>query len=197
MMPGADGYEVCRTLKEDKHTSHIPIVLLTAKAETREKLEGLHTGADDYLVKPFNTQELEARIHNLIEQRKALRERFQADALGTPHQIDGAHTDKAFLKQVTETIDAHLTNPQFSVEMLAAEVGFSRAHMNRKLNALTGLSANKFILDYRLQLALAMLRNGEHNVSEIGYKAGFGSTSYFVKCFREKFGTPPGALLKK
>lgn len=197
MMPDADGYEVCRTLKTDQHTSHIPFILLTAKAEISEKMEGLHTGADDYLIKPFEVQELEVRIHNLIEQRKALREKFLAEALGQSLDIDGAQADKAFLQQVTASINTHLTDSQFSVEVLAADVGFSRVHMNRKLKALTGLSANKFIVDYRLQLAMTLLHQGEHNVSEIGYQTGFGSTSYFVKCFREKFGTSPGTLLKK
>lgn len=194
MMPYKDGYEVCEALKKDPRSSHIPIILLTAKAAQEEKLKGLETGADDYLVKPFDSRELEVRVRNLIELRKQLRKRF-GDAPRIDAGAAGTNTvDKAFLTKVLTIIKEHLDDNQFSVELLASEVGMSRVHLNRKLKALTDLSANKFIQAYRLEQALILLQTGAGNVSEIAFQTGFGSTAYFVKCFREKYGKTPGAV---
>ena len=162
-----------------------------------EKLKGLETGADDYLVKPFDTKELEVRVRNLIKIRTKLRERFSEsdDLKSVPKGINS--TDKAFFEKVYKIADENIANEQFSVEVFAKEVGMSRVHLNRKLKALTDLSANKFIQSYRLQKALELLRNKSGNVSEIAFETGFGSTAYFVKCFREKFGKTPGTILEE
>jgi len=166
MMPKKNGYEVCETLKTDERTSHIPVILLTAKAAQEEKLMGLETGADDYLVKPFDTKELEVRVRNLIELRKQLRKQFSHNALiKQPKGINSV--DKAFFEKVYHIVEENLSNEQFSVDVFAREVGMSRAHLNRKLNALTDQSANKFIQSFRLLKAMEMLQNKSGNVSEI------------------------------
>jgi signal transduction histidine kinase/DNA-binding response OmpR family regulator len=196
MMPFKDGYEVCEILKTDPRSSHIPIILLTAKAAQEEKLKGLETGADDYLVKPFDTRELEVRVRNLIQLRQQLRQRFGESPRIDASAIGTNAVDKAFLEKVLSLIKEHLNDSQFSVEFLASEVGMSRVHLNRKLKALTDLSANKFIQAYRLEQALILLQEGAGNVSEIAFQTGFGSTAYFVKCFREKYGKTPGEVRK-
>ncbi len=197
MMPLKNGYEVCETLKTDERTSHIPIILLTAKAAQEEKMLGLETGADDYLLKPFNTRELEIRIRNLIEIRRRLRQRFaQADTF-EPEQLGHNAVDKVFLEKICAIVEAHLADEQFGVELFAEEMGMSRGHLNRKLKALTDESANKFIRSFRLQRAMALLRKREGNVSEIAFATGFGSTAYFVKCFGDKYGKTPGAILQE
>ncbi|WP_367388555.1 ATP-binding protein [Lewinella sp. LCG006] len=194
MMPKKNGYEVCRTLKNDQRTSHIPLILLTAKAAREEKLHGLDEGADDYLLKPFDTEELQLRVRNLIASRQQLRQQFTEPAEQAVIDPQMNATDRAFLEQVYAVLDTHLDNEQFSVDVLAEEIGMSRRHLNRKLSALTDLSANPFIRNYRLQKALLMLERQEGNVSEVALATGFSSTAYFVKCFREKFGQTPGSL---
>lgn len=194
MMPKKNGYEVCRTLKNDQRTSHIPLILLTAKAAREEKLHGLEEGADDYLLKPFDTEELQLRVRNLIASRQQLRRQFTEPAEQAIIDPQLNAIDRAFLEKVYAILDTHLDNEQFSVDVLAEEIGMSRRHLNRKLSALTDLSANPFIRNYRLQKALLMLQRQEGNVSEVALATGFSSTAYFVKCFREKFGQTPGSL---
>ncbi|MEZ4887204.1 MAG: ATP-binding protein [Chitinophagales bacterium] len=197
MMPKKNGYEVCRTLKTNERTSHIPVILLTAKAAQEEKLQGLETGADDYLVKPFDTKELEVRVRNLIELRHILRKRFSEAPTIEPEAIQTNSVDKAFLEKVCSIVEAHLGDEQFGAEVLASSVNMSRVHLNRKLKALTDETANKFIRSFRLQKAMKMLQQQEGNVSEVAFETGFGSTAYFVKCFREKYGQTPGTLLNE
>ena len=195
MMPKKNGYQVCETLKKDQRTSHIPIILLTAKAAPEEKLAGLETGADDYLIKPFDTQELEVRVRNLIKLRATLRERYSDSEGIEPSSLAINSTDQAFWQKVKDTVEENISNEQFSVEMLAREVGMSRVHLNRKLKALTDQSANKLIQSYRLRQALLLLQKKAGNVSEVAFQTGFSSTAYFVKCFREKYGKTPGSIL--
>ena len=197
MMPKKGGYEVCRTLKTDQRTSHIPIILLTAKAAQEEKLKGLETGADNYLIKPFDTQELEVRVRNLIELRRQLRLRFSQAPTIEPQAIQTSEVDKAFLEKICTTIKAQLSNEQFSVEILAQAANMSSVHLNRKLKALTDQTTNKFIQAMRLQQAMLLLQQKKGNVSEIAFETGFSSTAYFVKCFREKHGQTPGSFLKR
>lgn len=195
MMPKKNGYEVCYALKTDPRSSHIPVILLTAKAALEEKLVGLETGADDYLVKPFDTKELEVRVRNLISQRVQLRKRF-SEAGSLQEKTKGLNeVDQVFLEKVLSLVEKHLDDSQFGVETLADEVNMSKVHLNRKLKALTDLSPNKFIQAYRLQKALELLQKGTGSVAEIAFETGFSSSAYFVKCFREKYGKTPGAIL--
>lgn len=195
MMPKKNGIELCYFLKNDQRTSHIPLILLTAKASHEDKLKGLETKADDYLVKPFDTKELEVRVLNLIKLRDQLRKRYSKTTTFVPDEFSTNEVDNRFLKSVGRCIESNLQNAQFGVDSLSEEVNMSRGHLNRKLKALTGLSANKFIQSFRLQKALKLLQTNSGNVSEIAYSTGFGSVAYFVKCFREKFGQTPGSLL--
>ncbi|WP_417592325.1 response regulator [Owenweeksia hongkongensis] len=195
MMPGKNGFEVCDTLKKDERTSHIPIILLTARAGQTEKVKGLEYGADDYLTKPFDSQELEVRIRKLIEFRTHLREKIKTDPTLTFKNLTGSPVDTKFMERVNGIIKNNLEDPLFGVGQLAEEVGLSKAHLNRKLNALTDISANKHIQQTRLKKALELLETRVYNVSEVGSLTGFNSDAYFVKCFREFYGKTPGSLL--
>jgi DNA-binding response OmpR family regulator len=192
MMPNMDGIELCKRLKTDERTSHIPVIILTAKGSGNNKIEGLETGVDDYIIKPFEAQELLVRIKNLIQQRNMLREKFRKEIILKPKDIAITSTDERFLNKVMEVMDANIDNEMFSVKQLGENVSMSRSQILRKLQGLTGQSASQFIRNFRLQRAMELLKKDAGTVSEIAYKVGFGSPAYFVKCFRERHGYPPG-----
>lgn len=196
MMPRKNGYEVCAALKADVRTSHIPVILLTAKAEQEDKLQGLRTGADDYLAKPFDAEELRVRIHNLIQLRQQLRQRFATAVELKPEEVTVNSIDQDFLERTLAIVENRLGDEQFSVEVLAREVGMSRPHLNRKLRALVNQSTNQFIQSIRLQRAADLLRQQSGTVSEVAFQTGFSSTAYFIKCFKDKYGETPGSFLK-
>jgi signal transduction histidine kinase/DNA-binding response OmpR family regulator/ligand-binding sensor domain-containing protein len=191
MMPKKDGYEVCRTLKLDERTSHIPVILLTAKAASESKIEGLETGADDYLIKPFEPKELLARVKNLIDLRRRLRERFKIAVPLKPGEVAVASMDDVFLKRVMSAVDRHMADESFHTEELAAEVAMSRMQLHRKLTALTNQSPGEFIRYLRLHRGMELLQKGAGTVSEIAYTVGFSDPSYFSKCFHKQFGKAP------
>jgi signal transduction histidine kinase/DNA-binding response OmpR family regulator len=191
MMPGMDGIQLVEKVKQDERTSHIPVILLTAKNESQSKLTSLKTGVDDYLNKPFSTEELLVRIHNLIEQRKQLAIRFRERILVpiTPTKEDSL--DDKFLQKVRSVVEANMSSFAFSVEQLAEETNLSRTQLLRKLKALTGLSPNEFIKDLRLKKAADMIRQKADTITQIGYSVGFNDQSYFTKCFKKQFGVTP------
>ncbi|MCI0695270.1 response regulator [candidate division KSB1 bacterium] len=191
MMPEMDGFEFCRRIKTDERTSHIPVILLTARASERSKLEGLETGADDYLTKPFNAHELRVRIKNLLEQRRKLRERFSREVTLQPRDIAITTADELFLQRVMAIVDKHLSDSDFNVEAFAQEFRMSRVQLHRKIKALTDQSPGDFIRALRLRAAAKLLAQGKHTVTEVAYEAGFNNLSYFAKCFREQFGVLP------
>ena len=195
MMPNMDGYELCHALKTDARTSHIPVVLLTARAEHSDKLAGLETGADDYLVKPFDSRELQIRVANLIEQRKKLQDHFRK-TLNTfaPADIVANSMDAVFLQNVRDSIEANLDNENFSVVELGNRIGMSRSQLHRKLSALTGHSPNEVIRNMRLERAKQLLDKNVGTVSEVAYLCGFNSPAYFNKCFKDYFGVTPGEV---
>ncbi len=195
MMPEMNGTELCRLLKSNEKTSHIPVVMLTARAEKSDKLEGLETGADDYLIKPFEAKELQVRVANLIEQRRRLQEHFRKSLTSfTPAPAEVESMDAQFLLRVRETVEANLENEDFSVVDLSKQIGMSRSQLHRKLSALTGFSPNEIIRNMRLERAKQLLELKVGTVSEISYRCGFNSPAYFIKCFREYFGTTPGEI---
>ena len=196
MMPKKDGYEVCRTLKLDEKTCHIPIILLTAKAASENKIEGLEIGADDYLIKPFEPKELLARVRNLISLRRKLRERFKASVPLKPGEIDITSMDNAFLKKVMAAVEQHMGDERFHIEELGALVGMSRRQLHRKLAALTNQGPGEFIRSFRLHRAMDLLQKGAGTVSEVAYRVGFSDPSYFSKCFQQQFGTAPSDVRK-
>jgi len=191
MMPKKDGYEVCRTLKLDERTSHIPIILLTAKAASENKIEGLEIGADDYLIKPFEPKELVARVKNLINLRRKLRDRFKASVPLKPGEIAVTSMDDVFLNKVMTAVEQHIEDERFHIDELSALVGMSRKQLHRKLTALTNQAPGEFIRYIRLHRAMDLLQKGAGTVSEVAYRVGFSDPSYFSKCFRQQFGNAP------
>ncbi len=191
MMPKKDGYEVCRTLKLDEKTSHIPVILLTAKAASENRIEGLETGADDYLVKPFEPKELLARIRNLIDLRRKLRQRFSVSAPLRPGEIAVTSMDDAFLKKLMAVVEERMGDETFTVEELGNRLNMSRVQLHRKITALTSQSASEFIRYMRLHRAMDLLKQKAATVAEIAYMVGFSTPSHFTKCFHELFGATP------
>ena len=195
IMPEMDGIVLCKNIKTDERTSHIPVILLTAKSSVENKLEGLETGADDYLTKPFNISELKIRISNLIEQRKKLRERFRKEILLEPKDIAVASADERFLHRVSDIIEKHMSDYNFTVDNFASEIGMSRMQLHRKLNAVTGQAASDFIRNCRLKRAAKLLKGKHGNIGEIAYDVGFNNPSYFSECFKKLFGVLPSEYI--
>lgn len=197
MMPEVDGVELSNTLKTNEKTSHIPIILLTAKADRNTKLDGLKTGADDFLTKPFDNEELKVRIQNLIAQREKLKAKYEQTLRLSPSKIKVQSPEESFIKRALEIVDINLSNSEFTVQAFQKEVGMSRMQLHRKLKALTNFSASEFIRDIRLQRAADLLSQNSLTISEVAYSCGFNSTSYFTQCFAQKFGIPPSKHLAK
>jgi len=188
MMPEKDGFEVCDALKQDERTSHIPIILLTAKATVADKVEGLSYGADAYLMKPFQKEELLVRLQQLLELRRKLQQKYQSVDSENPKPED------PFLRKVRGIIEAHLDEPDFSVERLSREVGMSRVQVHRKLKALTDRSTSQHIKMMRLNKARELLKDPELNVSEIAYRMGYSDPAYFSRVFSKHFGVTPSEI---
>ncbi|MCF8461655.1 MAG: response regulator [Flavobacteriales bacterium] len=197
MMPGKDGFEVTKILKKQEKTSHVPIIILTAKAGVENRIAGLETGADAYVPKPFSSEELHARIKNLIENRVKLKEKYSRTLLVKPQVASEPSMEEKFLLRVKGVVDKHLDDEHFSVEELSKEVGMSRAQLHRKLIALTGVSASRFVRNYRLEHAYQLLQNKVGTVSEIAYRVGYSSPAYFTKCFTEDYGISPSQVKKE
>jgi len=193
MMPRMDGFEVCAALKQDERSSHIPVILLTAKGDMASKLEGLQHGADVYLVKPFNKEELLIRVQNLLESRRSLRAHYLALAAhpSAPAEPNAPAQENAFVLKVRGIIEAHLTDPNLDVERLCREVGMSNSNLHRKLTALTGHSANRFVRYIRLTKACALLHDPELTIVAVAYDCGFNDPVYFARAFRQEFGMSP------
>ncbi len=196
MMPVADGFELTKNCKEDTLTSHIPILLLTAKNAMTAQLEGLEIGADAYLTKPFSSKLLKARVKNLIENRRKLQQRFAQDVILTPKEIAITSADELFLERLQKVLDEHLTNSEFSATTFCEEMGVSRMQLHRKLKALTGYSTTEFIRSQRLKLSKQLIEKDKISISEVGYTVGFNDPSYFSKCFKQEFGHSPTDFLK-
>jgi signal transduction histidine kinase/DNA-binding response OmpR family regulator len=194
MMPKMDGIKLCRTIKQDVRTSHVPVILLTARAGTDSKIEGLETGADDYITKPFDVRELSARVKNLIEQRRQLRQKFSAGTVLKPGDVAVTSLDDDLLKRVIVAVEKNIGNEDFDVDSLAQEACLSRPHLNRKLRALTDLSPAEFIRYIRLQRARELLEKNAGNIADVAYQVGFGSPAYFSSCFHQRFGYSPSEV---
>jgi signal transduction histidine kinase/DNA-binding response OmpR family regulator len=194
MMPKKDGYELCHALKKNTKTSHVPIIMLTAKAGKVNIIEGLTQGADVYLTKPFEADELLLRIRNLIETRKRIWEHFKALDMLLIDGLEVSSVEDQFLQKVMVVIKKNLDNERFSVDDIAREVGFSRSQLHRKLKALTDKSAQQLIAENRLNEAYRRLENKVGSVSEVAYAVGYTNMSYFAKAFKDKFGRLPSKI---
>lgn len=194
MMPGVDGLTLCDKIKHDERTSHIPFVLLTAKAEVEARIKGYETGADDYVSKPFNPTELHSRINNLINGRKLLQAKFSRAIELRPSHIKTESLDERFLKKIMSIVETNMANSAFGVADFAKEASLSTTQLYRKLHALTGFTPNEFIRHIRLHRAKELLEQKAGNVSEVAYQVGFNNLSYFSKVFKEKFLVSPSDI---
>jgi len=196
MMPEIDGYELCRELKNHVDTSHIPIILLTARASQADVLLGLETGADDYVTKPFNTEILLARIKNLIDLRRQLQLSLKREMTLQPADISLSSIDREFMDELQEVINKNIYDADLNVETLGKKLYMSRATLYRKILALTGESPNEFIRSYRLKRGAQLLKENFGTVTEVAFEVGFSSSAYFTKRFKEKFHQLPSAFHK-
>ncbi|MCK4766379.1 MAG: response regulator [Candidatus Aminicenantes bacterium] len=187
MMPEVDGYELCRTLKTGVETSHIPVILLTAKASDESVVTGLETGADDYVTKPFKTKILLARIKNLIDIRAQLQKNINREMTLQPVKTTVSKLDREFLKNLNDVINKNLADEDFNVEKLSKKLYMGRTSLYRKVLALTGFTPTEFIRTYRLKRGAELLKQGSISVLEVAFEVGFSDSSYFSKCFKEKF----------
>jgi len=191
MMPEMDGVTLSQKLKADERTSHIPIILLTAKASGPDKITGLETGADDYMIKPFQSQELTVRIHNLIANRRQLRARYSQEITLQPTAVAVTSVDQQFLERMKKIVESHLADTTFGVEAFSEEAGLSRVQLFRKLKALTDLSPSEFIKTMRLKRAADLLAQGAGTVGDVAFRVGFSDPSYFTKAFQKQYGQTP------
>lgn len=196
MMPGIPGDTLCRELKEKVVTSHIPIILLTAKDSEEDKLTGLKCGADDYITKPFNTEHLLTRIRNLIELRSQLQERSQKQMLLQPSEIKVSPVDRDFIRLLHEKIEVRMADEDFTVEQLSEDMEMVPVTLNKKIKALSGETAKQFIRSYRLKRAMQLLKKTRTgNIVNVVEAVGFASHAYFTKCFKDKFNQSPSEFL--
>ncbi|WP_276482428.1 two-component regulator propeller domain-containing protein [Paraflavitalea pollutisoli] len=191
MMPGMSGTELCASLKQDVRTSHIPVILLTARNQLTHQIDGFGSGADDYVTKPFSLSLLDVRVHNLLQSRQLLRERYSKGLDLQPSDVAITPADETFLEKLLLFIEDHLMESDLQVEEMAKVVNMSRTTLYRKLKALTGLSAIEFIRDVRLKRGAQLLRKKEFTVNEVAYMVGFSDVDYFRKCFKQQFGKTP------
>ena len=191
MMPEMDGIEFCKKIKTDFQTSHIPLILLTARVSDKSKYEGLETGADDYLTKPFDSKELLIRVKNLLEQRKRLKEKFGKDLNVNPSLITQNPVDKEFLEKTFSIAEKNLDNPDFDAESFAKELFMSLSQLRRKLKAVTGQAPGELLRTYKLKRAAQMILEKRLSITQISLEVGFNSSSHFTKAFREQFNCLP------
>ncbi|MDR0750314.1 MAG: response regulator [Tannerellaceae bacterium] len=191
MMPGMDGLELCKAIKGDIRTSHIPLILLTAKTGEESKLEGLTAGADDYITKPFNQEILQIKMHNLIETRKRNQIALEKQIKIEPSRITVNSLDEKLIRKAIQYTETNISKPGFSVEELSRELGMSRVHLYKKLLSLTGKTPIEFIRIIRLKRAAQLLKESQLTVFEIAYEVGFNNPKYFRKYFKDEFGVLP------
>lgn len=197
MMPEVDGVEFCHRIKSNRQTSHIPVILLTAKVTDESKIEGLESGADDYMTKPFNYDELSIRIKNLIDQRKHLRDKFSKDINLKPDSLISNKLDKEYFERVLTSVYKNIDDPEFNTDQLAKELFVSRRQLHRKIIALTGHGPGEFIRATRLKKAAQMLIENKFSVTQIAYEVGFGSPAQFTRAFSKHFDCLPSEFKDK
>ncbi len=197
MMPEMDGHEFSRALKKDIRISHIPIIFLTALDSEENQIEGLKTGVDDYLTKPFNENILLLKIFNLLKSRENIREKYSGNNEEWSSKMIGLSSEKLFVKKVEQIVAENIDKSDFSVEDLAKKIGVSRSQLHRKLKYLTNYNPTEFIRFIRLEKAIELLKSGHKEIDQIGYTVGFNSHSYFSKCFKKQYGISPTEFLSQ
>ncbi len=195
MMPQMDGFEVCRQLKNNILSSHIPVIILTAFSDSDKQIGGLKTGADAYITKPFDENILQAQIENLISSRAKLREIFSESNSAWADGMDVLFSDKMLIEKATSIVEKHLNDKSFVIDNLAANIGISTSSLYRKLKVLTNQTPTEFVRYIRLKKAILLMNEGNTNVDEIGFAVGFNSHSYFTSSFRKQYGKTPSDYL--
>ncbi len=188
LMPDIDGFEFCKRIKKDERTSHIPVLLLTALHSKEHEIEGLSSGADDYITKPFDISILQTKVENMLQARRSLKEKYTRELILKPSDIAISSPDERFLRKAIEVVERNISNADLGIEHFATEVGVSRMQLYRKFNALTNMTVKEFIRSIRLKRAAQLLLEKKMNVTEIGYSVGFRDLSHFRKCFHREFG---------
>lgn len=196
LMPGHSGFEITAHLKNDFRTSHIPVILLTALSSPDKQLEGMESGADAYITKPFSTKMLLTQVFKLIEQRDKLREKFSNDLSQERPIICTSDKDRKFVDKLNQIIEKELANPDLNVDMLSSEMAMGRTLLFRKVKGVTGYSPKEYVHIIRMKKAAELLNNGSHTISEVAYEVGISDPFYFSKCFKAQFGVPPSTYLK-
>jgi len=195
MMPVMDGYTLCKNLKTDQKTSHVPVIMLTAKTTKMAQILGIENGADDYIVKPFDIDLLRSKAHNLVAQRKHLREKFGRSVLSSTDLSNFNSTDQIFHQSVQDELESHLSDEHHGVTQFSHRLGMSERQLRRKFKAIYNKTPNQYIRSFRLEQARILLEKNAGNVSEICYLVGFNNVSYFSKCFKEEFDISPSELV--
>ena len=191
MMPHMDGAELCQRVRQNADTSHVPFIMLTAKTDNSSKVEGMDVGADAYVEKPFSIEYLEGIIRNMFDMRRRLRERFSQEPLEPVTKIASNPTDNLFLKRMNDLIEQNFANPDLNVNFLAEQLAISRSGLFAKIKTLADVTPNEMIQVIRLKRAAQLLRETDMSISEVCYRVGFSSPSYFTKCFSKQFGIKP------
>lgn len=193
IMPVMDGIELLKRIKGNPQINDVPVVMLTSKGETVDRLQGISSGADAYMEKPFSMEELHAVIDNLVDNVRRLKGKYS----GTRDQVENIKrtpttgNDEQLMDRVMQSVNNHLADPEYSVETLTADVGISRAQLHRKMKELTGISTAEFIRNIRMQRAAELIEEGKINITQIAYDCGFNSQSHFSTVFRKHFGITP------
>ncbi len=196
MMPEMDGMEFCRIIKQDELTSHIPVILLTAKSNPESQMSGLETGANDYITKPFQPEALKLKIRNILESRKQLADRFMRASSYIPENIKINQIDQGFLEKFVKLVEQNIDDTELSGDSIASELGMSKGNLYKKLKSLTGMTVNIYIRTIRLKVAARLLKQGKYNISEIAYAVGFNNPKYFSTCFSEMYSVSPKEYMK-
>ncbi|WP_224994779.1 hybrid sensor histidine kinase/response regulator transcription factor [Cesiribacter sp. SM1] len=197
MMPVMDGIAFCQQLKSNIKTSHIPVILLTARTSLIFKYEGLEMGADDYINKPFNVKELRLKVRNLISARKKLKDRFTSDAVIKPGDITVSSLDEKLLERALKIVEENISNEHFNISAFSEELGVSRTMLFTKVKAWTNLTPNDFLLVMRMKRAAQLLEQNKLNVAQVGFQVGFKNPKYFSKCFQRHFSETPTSYARR
>lgn len=197
MMPGMDGFALCRKLKSQLETSHIPVIMLTAKQSADDRVDCYEAGADGYLAKPFELKVLAARIDNLLRTYRNRQQAFRMEDHVRLAELEYSSGDTRFLQDMADCIHTHLAEEGFDLEQLSGHLNVSKSTLHRKVKAMTGLTPLEFIRNIKLKYACEMLSRRDRNIAEIAYATGFSSPKYFTKCFKEEFGLTPREYQEK
>jgi YesN/AraC family two-component response regulator len=199
MMPEMDGFTMLRMIKTNMNISHIPVVMLTSKSDVANRLEGLEKGADAFLAKPFDMDELHVTINNLISKNLRLKGKYSGVQQQKDKVVETAvkGNDEMLMERVMKVVNEHMSDSDFSVETLCNEVGISRAQLHRKMKAMTGLPVSEFIRNIRLEQAVRLLKEQKINVTQVAYTVGFSNLAHFSTVFRKQFGVSPSEYIEQ